>query len=75
MNDKSVIYRSSEVQGGTPVFLGTRVPVETLLDYLEAGDCLDDFLGEYPSVTREQALAALEIAREALLVNSDEAAA
>ena len=74
MNDKSVIYRSSEVQGGTPVFLGTRVPVETLLDYLEAGDCLDDFLGEYPSVTREQALAALEIAREALLVNSDEAA-
>ena len=74
MIDKSVIYRSSEVQGGTPVFLGTRVPVETLLDYLEAGDCLDDFLGEYPSVTREQALAALEIAREALLVNSDEAA-
>jgi uncharacterized protein (DUF433 family) len=75
MSDKSVIYRSPEVQGGTPVFMGTRVPVKTLLDYFEAGDCLDDFLQEYPSVTREQALAVLEIAKEALLVDSNEAAA
>ena len=51
------------------------MPVKTLLDYLEAGDCLDDFLREYPSVTREQALAVLEIAKEALLVDSNEAAA
>ncbi len=75
MTDKSVIYRSPEVQGGTPVFKGTRVPIKTLLDYLEAGDRLDDFLREYPSVTREQALAVLEIAKEALLVDSNEAAA
>ena len=75
MPDKSVIYRSPEVQGGTPVFRGTRVPVKTLLDYLKAGDCLDDFLREYPSVTREQALSVLEIAKEALLVDSNEAAA
>ncbi len=75
MTDKSVICRSSEVQGGTPVFNGTRVPIKTLLDYLEAGDCLDDFLREYPSVTRKQAVAVLEIAKEALLVDSNEAAA
>jgi len=75
MTDKSVIYRSPEVQGGTPVFKGTRVPIKTLLDYLEAGDCLDDFLREYPSVTRKQALAVLKIAKEALLVESNEAAA
>jgi uncharacterized protein (DUF433 family) len=75
MRDKSVIYRSSEILGGTPVFKGTRVPVKTLLDYLAAGDCLDDFLREYPSVTRDQTLAVLEIAKEALLVDSNEAAA
>lgn len=75
MLDKSVIYRSPEVQGGTPVFKGTRVPVKTLLEYLEAGDCLDDFLREHPSVAREQALAVLEIAKDALLVDSDGAAA
>ena len=63
------------MQGGTPVFKGTRVPVKTFLDYLEAGDCLDDFLREYPSVTREQAFVVLEIAKEALLVDSNEAAA
>ena len=70
-----MIYRSPDVQGGTPVFKGTRVPVKTFLDYLEAGDCLDDFLREYPSVTREQAFVVLEFAKEALLVDSNEAAA
>ena len=75
MIDKSVIYRSPDVLGGTPVFKGTRVPIKTLVEYLEAGDCLDDFLREYPSVTREQALSVLEIAKEALLVDSNEAAA
>ena len=57
------------------MFRGTRVPVKTLVDYLEAGDCLDDFLGDYPTVTREQVLAVLELAKEALLVDPDAAAA
>ena len=50
--------------GGVPVFVGTRVPVKTLYDYLAAGDPLDDFLNDFPWVTREQAIAALELARE-----------
>lgn len=50
--------------GGVPVFVGTRVPVKTLYDYLEAGDPLDDFLNDFPSVTRDQAIAVLELARE-----------
>ena len=58
--------RSEDVLGGTMVFRGTRVPVQTLIDYLEAGDRLDDFLADYPTVTRDQAIAALEVAREAL---------
>ena len=60
------IERSDQVLGGTAVFKGTRVPVQALIDYLEAGDRLDDFLADYPTVTREQAVAALETAREAL---------
>lgn len=63
---KPVISSSPEILGGTPVFAGTRVPVQNLIDYLEAGDSLDDFLNAFPSVTREQAVAALEIARESL---------
>ena len=61
-----VIHSDPEIQGGTPVFAGTRVPVRNLFDYLAAGDSLDDFLKSFPSVTREQAVAALELAREAL---------
>ena len=61
-----VIHSDPEIQGGVPVFYGTRVPVKNLFDYLEAGDSLDDFLKSFPSVSREQALAALELAREAL---------
>lgn len=61
-----VIESSSEIQGGVPVFVGTRVPVRNLIDYLSAGDALDDFLGAFPTVTREQAIAALEIAGESL---------
>jgi len=53
-----------EILGGTPVFVGTRVPVKNLYDYLEAGDSLGEFLTDFPSVTREQAVAALELARE-----------
>ena len=61
-----VIHSDPDIQGGVPVFVGTRVPVKNLFDYLEAGDSLDDFLKSFPSVTREQAVAALELAREGL---------
>jgi uncharacterized protein (DUF433 family) len=59
-----VVHSDPEILGGTPVFVGTRVPVKTLYDYLEAGDTLDEFLNDFPSVTRERAVAALELARE-----------
>ena len=62
----SIVEVNPEVLNGTPVFVGTRVPVQTLIDYLEAGDRLDDFLEDFPTVSREQAVAALELAREAL---------
>ena len=61
-----VIHRDPEIMGGEPVFVGTRVHLYNLFDYLEAGDSLDEFLDAFPSVTREQALAALEIAKEAV---------
>lgn len=67
MSDQPVIQRSPDVLHGTPVFAGTRVPVQTLMDYLEAGDRLEDFLGDFPTVTREQAIAALRMAKEALI--------
>ena len=54
------VSRNPEVMGGTPVFAGTRVPVQTLLDYLEAGDSIDEFLEGFPSVTREQVIDFLE---------------
>ena len=63
---KSVIHSDPDILGGTPVFMGTRVPLQNLIDYLEAGDSLDDFLESFPTVTRKQAIAALELAREAL---------
>ena len=63
---KSLISIDPETLGGIPVFTGTRVPVKTLIDYLEAGDRLDDFLDDFPTVTREHAVAVLEIAKEAL---------
>ena len=65
-NPNLVVHRDPEILGGTPVFVGTRVPVKILFDYLEAGDSLDVFLDEFPSVTRAQAVAALELARGVL---------
>ncbi len=62
----SVVEVDQHILSGTPVFSGTRVPVQTLIDYLEAGDRLDDFLQDFPTVSREQAVAALELARDAL---------
>lgn len=67
---QGVIHSDPAIQGGVPVFVGTRVPVKNLFDYLEAGDSLDDFLKSFPSVTREQAVAALELAREALATDA-----
>ncbi len=64
---ESVVHRDPEILGGTPVFVGTRVPLKNLIDYLAAGDSLDDFLDDFPSVTREQAVAALEAARNILI--------
>lgn len=63
---KRVIHSDPDILGGTPVFVGTRVPLQNLIDYLEAGDSLDDFLKSFPTVQRKQAVAALELAREAL---------
>ena len=60
----TVVHSDQGILGGTPVFVGTRVPVKNLFDYLEGGDSLDEFLNDFPSVTREQAVAALELARE-----------
>ena len=66
MRRQDIISRDPEVLGGTVVFVRTRVPVQNLLDYLRSGDTLDDFLEDFPSVPREQAEAALELAGEAL---------
>jgi uncharacterized protein (DUF433 family) len=62
-----IIHSDPEIMGGEPVFVGTRVPVHNLFDYLEAGDSLDEFLEQFPSVSREQAVAALEIAFAAVV--------
>ncbi len=64
---EQIVHSDPEIMGGELVFVGTRVPVYNLFDYLEAGDSLDDFLEQFPSVTREQAIAALELAREAVV--------
>jgi len=68
MRPKLRVFESSPaVMGGTPVFAGTRVPVQTLLDYLEGGERLDDFLEDFPTVSQEQAIAFLELAKDAAL--------
>lgn len=64
---KQLITSSSDVMGGTPVFAGTRVPVQTLLDYLKAGESIDDFLEGFPTVMREQVIAFLEEAEEQIV--------
>lgn len=63
----SVVHRDPQILGGATVFVGTRVPVKSLLDYLEAGRRLDEFLDDFPSVSREQAVAALEEAKDYLV--------
>lgn len=68
MTSKSAVVHSDPlILSGTPVFVGTRVPAQSLFDYLEGGDTLDEFLRQFPSVRREQAIAALEMARDSVL--------
>ncbi len=62
-----IVHSNPEILGGTPVFVGTRVPVRILMDYLEGGEPLEEFLENYPSVTREQAIGFLEEASKAAL--------
>jgi len=69
----AVIEQNPNILGGTPVFAGTRVPFQALIDYLEAGQPLTEFLDDFPTVTREQAIAALEEAKEALLADAHSA--
>jgi len=65
-----VFHRDPEIMGGTPVFTGTRVPVQNLVDYLEGGESIDDFLTGFPTVKREQVIGFIEAAREKLLVSA-----
>ena len=71
---KNLIEVGPEKLGGTPVFYGTRVPIQNLFDCLEAGETIDKFLDQFPTVTREQALAVLEESRERLLASHESAA-
>jgi uncharacterized protein (DUF433 family) len=66
VDNRSIISKNPEVLGGIPVFAGTRVPIETLFDHLESGVPLDEFLDDFPTVTKEQAVALLEIANKIL---------
>jgi uncharacterized protein (DUF433 family) len=65
-----LITTSPDRLSGTPVFAGTRVPVQTLIDYLESGESIEAFLGDFPSVSREHAVAVLELAKSALLAKA-----
>ncbi len=73
-NNKNLVEIDPEKLGGTPVFYSTRVPIQNLFDCLEGGESLDQFLDQFPSVTREQALAVLEESKERLLVSYESAA-
>ena len=67
MSKATFLETSRDVLGGTPVFEGTRVPVKTLIDYLQGGDTLDEFLRDFPTVKRDQARQALNVAKDALI--------
>lgn len=68
-----IIHSDPNILSGTPVFVGTRVPIKNLLDYLEAGDSLNEFLDHFPSVSRQQAIATLELAKEMLTTYANSA--
>jgi uncharacterized protein (DUF433 family) len=65
MDAKQIVHADPEILGGTPVFIGTRVPVHALIDFIEGGDTIEDFLENYPGVSREQVVAFLEEASQA----------
>ena len=67
MDPKQIVHADPEILGGTPVFVGTRVPVHALIDFLERGDNIEDFLDNYPGVRREQVVAFLEVASQAFV--------
>ena len=72
-NTTMVVHSDPDILGGTPVFIGTRVPFRNLIDYLERNHRLDDFLDSFPTVSREQAVAALEAAHEAVITRAHSA--
>ena len=67
---RDIVRSDPEILGGTPVFVGTRVPLQSLFDYLEGGETLDEFLRQFPSVKRDHAIAALDLARVTLLAGA-----
>ncbi|MEP6673127.1 MAG: DUF433 domain-containing protein [Chthoniobacter sp.] len=67
---KKIISSAPDIMGGTPVFAGTRVPVQTLIDYLEGGESIDDFLEGFPTVTREQVIGFLEEAKKRMVAGA-----
>lgn len=68
--DKPIVSCSPDILGGTPVFAGTRVPIQTLIDYLEGGESIDEFLDGFPTVTREQVIAFLEEAKARVVASA-----
>ena len=67
MQANDIIVKDPDILGGTPVFVGTRVPFQALLDYLEGGETLDEFLDDFPTVSKDAAVAALELAKSLLV--------
>lgn len=70
LSPSAIVHIDPQILSGTPVFVGTRVPAQSLFDYLEGGETLDEFLRQFPSVKREQAIAALELARDSVLAGA-----
>ena len=70
MNRSSVVHSDPDILGGTPVFVGTRVPAQALIDYIEGGHSLEEFLDDFPTVTRDLAIAALEQAKAHLIADA-----
>ncbi len=70
MNRSSVVHSDPDILGGTPVFVGTRVPVQALIDYIEGGHSLEGFLDDFPTVNRDLAIAALELAKAHLIADA-----
>ena len=73
MKQRSVVHSDPDILGGTPVFVGTRVPVQALIDYIEGGHSLNEFLDDFPTVTREIAIAAREQAKASLIADASAA--